>query len=504
MNTSIMRYLFIFCLLILTACQQEEHGHAHDAEGGHFTEHMERPTLSRTIWTERTELFVEFPTLIVGESSRFAAHFTSLDGHKPVTEGKVTVSLLKGNSKVQNTAEMPGSPGIFLPTLQPTGSGLHQLVFDVVTPTYSDRITIDDVLVYASSKEAQSALGEESGGTISFLKEQAWKMDFQTAPVVEKEIYQNISTSGVWTVAPNDHRTLIASSSGQVEFKIGNITVGSPVKKGQVIMSISSAGLTTGNLNTEIQKAKAELDQAKSEFDRKQQLFESGIVPKAEFEQVEQRLIVAQASYNSLSAGYANGSKQLFVPFDGFIRSIAVENGAFVEQGTALFSVATYRSSVLKAKVSPSFSSDLTNIHDLYYRVGDEWSSLNKTGGKILSVSKEVTLVDPMLSVFAQINEVVAATEGSFCEVQLAVGESQPSLVIPSSALLEDYGLYSVIVQTGGERFERRDVTIGRRNGSEVSIKKGLEIGEVVVSKGAYQVKMASMSGQAPAHGHAH
>ena len=47
-------------------------------------------------------------------------------------------------------------------------------------------------------------------------------------------------------------------------------------------------------------------------------------------------------------------------------------------------------------------------------------------------------------------------------------------------------------------------MTHGKQSGSEVEITKGLSLGEVVVTKGVYQVKMASMSGQAPAHGHAH
>ncbi len=94
--------------------------------------------------------------------------------------------------------------------------------------------------------------------------------------------------------------------------------------------------------------------------------------------------------------------------------------------------------------------------------------------------------------------------EGSFTEVQLAVGTTTESLVVPASCLMEDYGYYSVMVQLSGERFERRNVTIGKRNGSEVEIARGLSLGEVVVTKGAYQVKMASMSGQAPAHGHTH
>ena len=39
------------------------------------------PTKSITLWTDKTELFVEFPALVVGKNSRFAAHFTVLDKH---------------------------------------------------------------------------------------------------------------------------------------------------------------------------------------------------------------------------------------------------------------------------------------------------------------------------------------------------------------------------------------------------------------------------------------
>ena len=94
--------------------------------------------------------------------------------------------------------------------------------------------------------------------------------------------------------------------------------------------------------------------------------------------------------------------------------------------------------------------------------------------------------------------------EGSFTEVQLSVGKPRKSTVIPTSSLLEDYGSYSVIVELSGESFERRPVTIGRKNGNLVEITSGLEVGEMVVSIGAYQVKMAAMSGAVPAHGHDH
>lgn len=270
-------------------------------------------------------------------------------------------------------------------------------------------------------------------------------------------------------------------------------------------MTVSSQGLTSNNLSAEIQKAKADYEQSKLAYNRKKQLYESKIVPKAEFEQVEQQYKVAKTTYETLSAGYSAGGKQVVVPFDGYVKSIVVGNGDFVDEGTALVMITSHQSSLLETQVSHAYATQLQSIHDLFYqpKMG-KWSSLNKTGGSILSIGKEVERDKPLLSVFTRINELVEMPEGSFTEVQLAVGEPLKTIVIPESALLEDYGNYSVIVELSGESFERRPVTIGKRNGNEVEIKTGLSVGEVVVTRGAYQVKMAAMSGAVPAHGHDH
>jgi RND family efflux transporter MFP subunit len=365
---------------------------------------------------------------------------------------------------------------------------------------------INNIQVYASIEEAISALGvEEEGNAISFLKEQAWKIEFETSAVQEKEIFETINTSGAWKVAPSDYQTLVATSNGRVDFKLKNLNEGIQVRKGQVIMTVSSAGLTSNNLSTEIQKAKVGLEQAKSAYERKKQLYDSKIVPKSEFEQVERNYQIARANYEMLSVGYVSGGKQITVPFDGYIKSITAVNGGFVDLGVPLVTVTSHKSSLLEAQVSPSYAVALKSLHDVWYQPKTGiWSSLNQKGGKILSVGKEVEADKPLLSIFAQVNEGVEMPEGSFTEIQLAFGTPTKTKVIPATALLEDYGNYSVIVQLGGESFERRDVAIGKRNGSDVEIVKGLTLGEVVVSKGAYQVKMASMSGAVPAHGHDH
>ncbi|CAM3321956.1 efflux RND transporter periplasmic adaptor subunit [Aequorivita lipolytica] len=500
-----MRYILIVLAFLAMSCNNKaEDAHAHNEDGTHAGEEI--PRLDHTIWTNKTELFVEFPALIVGSPSRFAAHFTALDKHQPIREGSVTVSLIKNDKGLRNTAEEPSSPGIFSPTIQPKEAGTYQLVFELKTPEYSDKITIDDVTVYANTDDAIKALGiAEEDGSISFLKEQAWKIDFQTAPVVSGKIYDVVNTSGVWMPSPGSVKSLAAKSNGVVDFKVNNLTEGTAVKQGQLLMSLNSQGLASNNLSTGIASAKAKYQQAKSEFDRKKELYDSKIVPKSEFEKVESDFEIAKANYQSLTSGVSGGSKQIRAPFDGFIKSITVSNGDYVEQGVALVSIGTHQSKVLKTQLAPNYGLSMENVQGIWYQTKDgQWANVTDAEGEILSIGKDVERENPLISVFAKVNVEVDMPEGSLTPVQIAMGTATQNTMIPVNALLEDYGSYSVIVQLSGESFERRPVKIGKRNGENVEILQGLEVGEVVVTTGAYQVKMASMSGSTPAHGHEH
>jgi RND family efflux transporter MFP subunit len=459
-----------------------------------------------TLWTDKTELFVEFPALVVDNTSRFAAHFTVLNGHQPVREGSVTVSLIKGDKGIRNVVQSPSSPGIFSPSIIPKEAGNYQLVFDITTPSFTDKLIIHDIIVYPTKEAAISALGDVNvDAGISFLKEQAWKIDFQTAPVVSDTIYDVINTSGVWMPSPGSAKSLVANADGLVDFAIENLTEGTPVKKGQLLMTLSSRGLAANNLGAEIASAKAKFQQAKSEYNRKKELYESKIVPKSEFEKVESDFLIAQSNYETLSAGVSGSGKQVRAPFNGFIKSINVSNGEYAAQGKPLVSVGTHQSKMLKTQVSPSSGLTMESIQGIWFQTeAAQWKSVTDAGGSILSIGKDVERDDPLISIYAQVNEEVDMPEGSLTEVQIAMGNAKASITIPVNALLEDYGSYSVIVQLSGESFERRPVKIGKRNGEHVEIQQGVQVGEVVVTIGAYQVKMASMSGSTPAHGHEH
>jgi hypothetical protein len=84
------------------------------------------------------------------------------------------------------------------------------------------------------------------------------------------------------------------------------------------------------------------------------------------------------------------------------------------------------------------------------------------------------------------------------------VGEVERGVAIPESAVLDENGTPVAYVQTGGESFERRVLTEGASDGAFVLARGGVSAGEWVVVTGAYQVRLAGLSGNEFAGGHAH
>ena len=136
MNKAIIS--FVIFAGLLAGCKDGNHKHG-DAEHGHvhgdeLHTRVELEPLAYTLYTDKSELFVEFKPLIVGETTKFAAHFTQLgETFKAVTEGSVTVSLIGNGTQLTDKAEAPSSPGIFRLALNPENPGTYQLVFDVHT-----------------------------------------------------------------------------------------------------------------------------------------------------------------------------------------------------------------------------------------------------------------------------------------------------------------------------------------------------------------------------------
>ena len=110
-----MKNLFLPLAIISTIMFVSSCNQSHD-NGGHSHEIVEESVepLAFTIYTDKTELFVEFKPLVLGKESRFAAHFTEIGEYfKAFEEGNITLTIEAGGKTTSVTATEPQVPGIF-------------------------------------------------------------------------------------------------------------------------------------------------------------------------------------------------------------------------------------------------------------------------------------------------------------------------------------------------------------------------------------------------------
>jgi multidrug efflux pump subunit AcrA (membrane-fusion protein) len=91
-----------------------------------------------------------------------------------------------------------------------------------------------------------------------------------------------------------------------------------------------------------------------------------------------------------------------------------------------------------------------------------------------------------------------------FADLLVETNRKQTALAVPKDAVVDEGGEVVVYLQLGGETFERRRVEVGIRDADQVEIRNGLAAGDRVAIKGAYTIRLSTMSSAIPAHGHAH
>jgi RND family efflux transporter MFP subunit len=497
--------LLLYLTLSLAGCQnaarQEEHAHG---EGGH-SHGAESPPVSYTLYGDHTELFVQFQPLVAGQTTRFAAHLTELSHFTPLTEGQVTVSLIQGDRGIRNRADTASSPGIFRLALQPQAAGTYQLVFEVRTRDATDRFSLAGVTVYPDQQAARAAQpAEADGDQITYLKEQAWKTEFATQEVQEQPFAQTIKTSGQVLSAQGDEVILSASSDGLVSFN-RQILLGSPVRAGEQLFTLQGGGLTENNVEVRYREAQANYEKAQLDYRRAQELVKDTIISLKDFQDIRLRYENARLAYNTLARNQSAGGQGVSSPIRGFVKSLMVSEGQFVRVGQPVASISQNRRLILRAEVAQTHFAQLPAIAAAQFRTpyDNQVYHTDSLGGKLVSYGKSSTGT-AFIPVSFEIDNQGGLIPGSFVEVFLQTNAVQKALAIPLSALIEEQGTFYAYVQTSGESFQKRALRLGGRDGTRVQVLAGLRAGERVVTKGGYQIKLATAAGALPAHGHEH
>lgn len=472
-------------------------------------EHAHEDNLQLTAYSEAFEVYAEAKPFVVGQESDILAHFTFLRNFKPITEGKITLSLIVGTDGARQTLEKPTRTGIYQFFITPATTGMGKIIFDIETPNEKSQIVVSNVRVYddihLAQHDASDAVASSSNGAL-FTKEQSWKLDFGTEEAQLEPIGQVIHTTAQILPSQGDQRVVAAKAGGIIIFSGQEIVEGKTVGVGHALFSIESDGMADNNLSVRFSEATSEYNRAKAEYERKNELAKDNIVSQSDLLKAQTDFANAESVYNNLRKNFSEGRQVISSPIGGFITQILVRNGQYVEPGQPIIVVSQNKDLLVKAEVQPKYYSLLGDITSATFVANNNLTyTLEEVSGKIVSFGKSTDLENPLIPVIFQVKNSVGLLSGSFIEMYIKTQSTTQAITIPNEAILEEMGNYFVFIQLTPEFFEKRVVHTGVTDGIRTEVTNGISFGERVVSKGAILVKLAQVSGALDAHsGHVH
>ncbi len=265
---------------------------------------------------------------------------------------------------------------------------------------------------------------------------------------------------------------------------IKNIPVenGAMVKKGDLLVEYDVAPELA-----ELDSAEARLRLAKLNLDRNQSLLARKTIAQSEFDSASATFDEAKATVTNLKA--VLDRKLIRAPFDGRVGIREVNPGQRVAAGDAILPLQNNSPIYVELDVPQTRLSEVKVGYPL--RV--------MTDGLVKPVSGTISAINPVLDDTTRSARVQGILEnrdellrpGQFVRVSIILPQKEDVVAVPLTAIINDaYGASVFVVEEADGHLvaHQKFVKLGRQKGDFVSILKGLEPGERVVSAGAFKL----------------
>lgn len=286
--------------------------------------------------------------------------------------------------------------------------------------------------------------------------------------------------------------TISAKLAGRIEQVL--VQEGQRVQVGTPLIKLESNELANSVRAAQGTVTKAEINYnlASVDYSRYQELYAQGAVSQQQLEIAAAQLKTAQADLSSAIANRSSAQQQygygmITAPVSGVIANKTATVGQVVSPGSPLMSV--------------------ENLDQVYAQVNIEQKELGRVK---IGQKAEITVDAYPEQVFSGVVEIINPQAGSsnrmfrtkikidnkdgslkpgmFVKVQIATGEVQPVLTVPSAALIQKQGLYYVFT-VEKDQAVRHQVEIAEISGGSIQIKSGLQPGDRVIVSNVNQLK---------------
>ncbi len=483
--------------------------HAHGGGDDHADHAEEGESIAITRWTATHELFVELDAPVQGRAFAYHAHVTRMADNHAADSGTLTIRWEQDGFPVEShTDPSVARAGIFAAEAPPPPAGRYRLVF-----AYADgdeRAEWDGGTVEVGAGAPVAHDGEDEG-EIAFLKETQWQVPFAVAPATERPVVRELHAAGVVAAAPEETAVVAAPVDGLVAWADALPVVGRRVRQGERLATLVPAGAAEhwSSLRAAVATTRADRDLARATLARLEALPADTLVSQRRLDEARAELARAEAEASAargraavLTSG-GSGAVAIRAPADGLLVQVGAPHGAAVSAGAPLLSVQTGDGLLIDAHVHDRGPHELRPVASLSATAGSTGRvDLLALGGTVLTeelVTDPHTLSAPLL---VRAPAVSGLRPGDLVELSVGVGSASPALTIPRSAVVEINGQDVVFVQKTGESFTRRRVVLGDGNAHHVTVERGIQPGDMVVTEGGFDVHVASLSGALESHRH--
>ena len=486
----------------------------------------ELPTLDVTHWTDKTELFMEYPPLVAGQTALYAVHLTRLGDFSAMTAGRPRIEFTpeSGGTPTMLQGNEPSRPGVFRVQAASPPAGRYKWALIIDAPGLSDRHELGAVTVFADQAAAVADAeqhAEEDATAITYLKEPQWTNGFATVPVAEAEIRRAVRVPAVIEPVTGGEAVVAAPADGR--FMSGSLpNVGARVQAGQELGRLQPRagddGTDRATLAGAVSEAQLAVEAARTELTRSERLVAERAIPARRVEDAQRALKVAEARLTAAQArlaqrdealrtggGAASGNSfALRAPIAGVVAEVFAALGAAYDEGAPLFRIVRTDEVELQAQVPASDAPLGAAVVEIALEIPGRPDPLAVKFDHMHFAG----IIDPKTRAlpvqFDVDNRAGQLLIGQTLTAILYTGRRERMTTVPKDALLMEAGRPYVFVQTGGESFARRYVEIAARDGDLIGIRSGVRPGERVVTRGAYDVQLASAASGLPAEGHVH
>jgi cobalt-zinc-cadmium efflux system membrane fusion protein len=485
----------------------------------------EPTSLNVTDWTDKTELYMEYPPLVSGRTALFAVHLTRLSDFQPLTAGRPRIEFTPeaGGTPAVLTGSEPSRPGAFRVEGMPPSPGKYRWALVVEAPGLSDRHQLGAVTVFADEAaavgDAEKRLADDPAA-IAYLKEQQWTNAFATEQVREVELRTAMRVPAAIEPLTGGEAVVAAPASGRF-MTDALMSVGAIVRAGQALGRLeprSSSLDDRATLAAAVAEARSAAEAARAEQERAERLLADRAVPARRVDDARRAVAVADARLGAAEARLAQRDETLrsgggaaagnaFVlraPIGGRVAEVFATLGASYDEGAPLFKIVRTDRVELKAQIPAADAALSRDIDGLALEIPGRADPVALQPHHI----HDAGVIDPTTRALPVQFEV--DNPGG----QLLIGQTGTAVLyqrkrqrlpaVPNAAVLLEAGRPYVFVQISGERFARRYVEIATHDGEWVGIKSGLKAGDRVVTRGSYDVQLASAAKGLPAEGHVH